>query len=168
MNSELLSYVPFDAAYILVGMAALMLIMLIMIIVCLAKLSNLKKKYAIFMKGESAGSLEKTLIARLQKLDQIEELSVSNQESINEIFENLTVTVQKYGMVKYDAFEQMGGKLSFSLALLNKKDDGIVINAVHTSEGCYTYIKEIIHGESVLLLTDEEREAIDIALGEKK
>ncbi len=43
----------------------------------------------------------------------------------------------------------MGGKLSFSLALLSQTNDGFIINAMHSREGCYTYIKEIIDGNSV-------------------
>lgn len=167
MSSELLSYVPFDVAYILIGMVALILILLILVIVSLAKVNGMRKKYDVFMKGEDAKSLEKTLIKRLEKLDQVDALSKKNEAYIEKIFDNLNITVQKYGMVKYDAFDEMGGKLSFSLALLNKKNDGIVLNAVHTREGCYTYIKDIINGESVLLLTEEEQQAIDEALAEK-
>jgi hypothetical protein len=67
-------------------------------------------------------------------------------------------------MVKYDAFKEMGGKLSFSLALLTKENDGILLTAMHTREGCYTYIKDIIKGESVLILAEEEKEALEMAL----
>jgi hypothetical protein len=72
-------------------------------------------------------------------------------------------TFQKVGLVKYDAFHEMGGKLSFSLALLNEVNDGFVLNAVHSREGCYTYVKEIIGGNSVILLSPEEKEALDMA-----
>ena len=59
---------------------------------------------------------------------------------------------------------EMGGKLSFVLALLDKNNDGILLNSVHSSrEGCYTYLKEIIKGESFLELSNEEREALEQA-----
>ena len=76
----------------------------------------------------------------------------------------LEFTFQKIGLVKYDAFHEMGGKLSFSLALLNETDDGFVMNAVHSREGCYTYIKEIIAGKCVIILSEEEKEALDMAM----
>jgi hypothetical protein len=72
-------------------------------------------------------------------------------------------TFQKVGLVKYDAFNEMGGKLSFSLALLNETNDGFVLNAVHSREGCYTYVKEIIDGNSIITLADEEQEALNVA-----
>ena len=71
---------------------------------------------------------------------------------------------QKYGLVKYDAFQEMGGKLSFSLAMLNEKNDGYIINAVHSREGCYTYVKEIIDGNSIIALAEEEEQALAQAL----
>ena len=74
-------------------------------------------------------------------------------------------TYQKMGLVKYDAFHEMGGKLSFSLAMLNEKNDGYIINAMHTREGCYTYIKEIVDGNSIIVLSDEETEALNMAMG---
>ena len=70
------------------------------------------------------------------------------------------------GLVKYDAFNEMGGKLSFSLAMLDVKNNGFIINAMHTREGCYTYIKEIIDGNSVIVLSGEEQEALNNAMGE--
>ena len=70
----------------------------------------------------------------------------------------------KVGLVKYDAFNEMGGKLSFSLALLNQTNDGFVLNAVHSREGCYTYIKEIVDGNSIIVLAEEEQEALKMAM----
>lgn len=61
-------------------------------------------------------------------------------------------------------FQEMGGKLSFSLAMLNEKNDGYIINAVHSREGCYTYVKEIIDGNSIIALAEEEELALKQAL----
>ena len=74
-------------------------------------------------------------------------------------------TFQKVGLVKYDAFQEMGGKLSFSLALLNRKNNGFVLNSVHSSDGCYTYTKEIKEGKSDISLGEEEEQALMMAIG---
>jgi len=58
----------------------------------------------------------------------------------------------------------MGGKLSFSLVMLDNRNNGYIINSMHSREGCYTYIKEIINGKSYIDLGDEERKALDQAL----
>lgn len=75
----------------------------------------------------------------------------------------MKVAFSKVGLVKYDAFNEMGGKLSFSLALLNESNDGFVMNAVHSREGCYTYMKEIVGGNSIIVLSEEEQEALKMA-----
>ena len=70
----------------------------------------------------------------------------------------------KIGIVKYDAFNEMGGKLSFALCLLNERNDGFLMNSMHNREGCYMYIKEIIDGKSYIELSEEEQEALTNAV----
>ena len=72
---------------------------------------------------------------------------------------------QKIGIVKYDAYQQMGGLLSFSLALLDEDNNGLILNSVHSTEGCYTYTKEVVYGECKLELSNEEKVALDQAMG---
>lgn len=156
-------YLGFDSDYIIIGLAAVCMILLIMMIVNMVQTSRLKKKYETFMKGKNAKSLEETLIKRLDQIDSLIEANKANEDNIKKIFSNMRFTFQKIGLVKYDAFNEMGGKLSFSLALLSESNSGFVLNAVHSREGCYTYIKEIIDGNSVLTLAEEEKEALEIA-----
>lgn len=156
-------YLGFDSDYIIIGLAAVCIILLVMMIVNMVQTSKLKKKYETFMKGKNAKSLEETLIKRLDQIDSLIEANKANEDNIKKIFSNMRFTFQKIGLVKYDAFNEMGGKLSFSLALLSESNSGFVLNAVHSREGCYTYIKEIIDGNSVLTLAEEEKEALEIA-----
>ena len=165
MNSELLELIGIDPAYILIGMTALIVILLITVIVLIVKTSGLKKKYNAFMQGKDGKTLEDTIINRFEQLDETSKLSKANSNEIKKITENLKITYQKVGIVKYDAFNEMGGKLSFALALLDKNNNGFVLNAMHSREGCYTYIKEIVNGESYIVLAVEEKNALNIALG---
>ena len=126
-------------------------------------MAQLKKKYKIFMSGKNARNLEKTLIERLEQVDSLLEANETNERNIEKLFANMKYTFQKVGLVKYDAFNEMGGKLSFSLALLNETDDVFVMNAVHSREGCYTYVKEVIAGNSIIVLSPEEKEALEMA-----
>ena len=146
-------------------MAGVMLLLLILLIINMVKTSKLKKKYNSFMVGKDAKSLEDNLIKRINQVEEVLVSEKKNEENIEKLFRSMKVTFQKVGMVKYDAFNEMGGKLSFSLALLDQKNDGFIINAVHSREGCYTYIKEIIDGNSVLVLAEEEKEALNLAMG---
>ena len=159
-------YLGFDSDYIIIGLAALVLVLIILMIINVVQMSKLKKSYKIFMKGKNAKNLEDTLIKRLNQVDDLINANSANEKNIKTLFQNMQRTYQKMGLVKYDAFNEMGGKLSFSLAMLDVKNNGFIINAMHTREGCYTYIKEIIDGNSVIVLSGEEQEALNNAMGE--
>ena len=130
---------------------------------------KLKKGYKAFMSGKGAKNLEDTLIERLNQVDELMESNEKkNEGSIKEIIQNMQLTYQKMGLIKYDAFHEMGGKLSFSLAMLDQRDNGFIINAMHTREGCYTYIKEIVDGNSIIVLSEEEQKALNRAMGKSE
>ena len=164
MISQLLG---FDSDYIIIGLAAVTILLFILYIVNIVQMSKMKKNYRIFMEGKDAKTLEETLVKRLDQVDELITANKTNQRNIQQLFNNMKFTFQKVGLVKYDAFNEMGGKLSFSLALLNETDDGFVLNAVHSREGCYTYIKEIVAGNSIIVLAEEEQEALNMAKGAK-
>lgn len=157
-------YLGIDSDYLVIGLAALVLVLMIIMLISSIQMHSLKKKYKEFMTGRDGKNLEDTILRKLEQIDQTMEINLANQKNINRIFEDMKSTFQKIGLVKYDAFNEMGGKLSFSLALLNQMNDGFIINAMHSREGCYTYIKEIIDGNSVINLSEEEKEALDMAL----
>ena len=161
---DIFSMINEYAAFIFIGMAALIVILFILIIINIVQNHKLKKKYNQFMTGKDGSSLEDNLVKRVNEIEELITSNKENEENIKKIFQNLNSTFQKIGMVKYDAFHEMGGKLSFSLALLNRENDGFIMNAMHSREGCYTYIKEIIQGNSVIVLSDEEKEALDMAM----
>jgi hypothetical protein len=160
MISDLLG---FDSDYIIIALAVILVILIILYIVNIVQIHKLKKRYNIFMSGKNAKTLEDTLIKRLDQVDNLIAANSTNEKNIKKLFSNMKFTFQKVGLVKYDALQEMGGKLSFSLALLNEKNDGFVMNAVHSREGCYTYVKEIVDGNSIIVLAEEEQEALNMA-----
>lgn len=160
-------YLGFDSDYIIIGLAALVVILMILMIVNVVQMSKLKKNYRIFMTGKNAKTLEDTLIKRLDQVDELMVANKANEKNIKALFQNMQLTYQKMGLVKYDAFHEMGGKLSFSLAMLDMKNNGFIISAMHTREGCYTYIKEIVDGNSIIVLSEEDQEALNQAMGVK-
>lgn len=151
------------------GVAGVMAILLLLVIVLMASHFGLKKKYRIFMTGADGKNLESSLLVRLKEVDVLKQQNKQMQESIQGILENLKTVYQKWAMVKYDAFKEMGGKLSFSLCMLNGEENGFIITSMHSSrEGCYTYIKEIIKGEAFVILSEEEKTALTEAKAAKE
>lgn len=159
----------FDMGYFLIGMVALaviMLILIILLIVQISKVRKLKKRLDKFLLGKNGESLEQEIIGLFEDNKFLKSSTERNKKDIRTLYKRMETAYQKMGLVKYDAFNQMGGQLSFSLALLDENNNGFIINSVHSTEGCYSYTKEIRNGESSISLGTEEAEALAIAMGE--
>ena len=154
----------FDYSYIFIGLAVISMILLVLVIIQMIQISNLKKKYKKFMGGKDSRSFEELLGKIVEDNRTILELSDDNRREIRNINKELENSFNKVGIIKYDAFKQMGGMLSFSIALLNEKDNGFILNSVHSTEGCYTYIKEVTAGICEMDLSNEEKEALSRAV----
>lgn len=171
MNSSILTTIEnalggFDLGYLMIGMAALLMILLILVIVQICAVNKLKKRLNKFLTGKDGTNLEQEIAALFEDNKFLKNNAEKNRKDIRTLYKNMESTYQKMGLVKYDAFNQMGGQLSFSLALLDENNNGFIINSVHSVEGCYSYTKEIKQGESSITLGKEEEEALAIAMGE--
>lgn len=167
MNSKILNKLGIGNIDPMIFVLVLLLfcvVLLVLTIVTGNKLKKLTDKYESFMRGKDMESMEELVMKRFDEIDQMIENTDNNIKDIQLLFENMKSTVQKTGIVKYDAFNEMGGKLSFALVMLDGNNTGFVINAMHSREGCYTYIKEIINGQSYIPLGTEEKQALDQAM----
>ena len=116
------------------------------------------------MQKKKKKSLENEIIGLFEDNKFIKNSVEKNKKDIRSLYSKFESSFQKIGIIKYDAFQEMGGKLSFALALLDKSNNGFVLNSMHSREGCYTYIKEIIDGKSYIKLSEEEKKAVDTAV----
>ena len=153
-----------DLTYLFIGAFAAIILLLLIVIVLCVNLGKLSKRYKKFMGGKNAKSLEKDIMGLYEDNRLIKASMDKNRKDIENLYRKLEGTFQKIGIVKYDAFDQMGGQLSFSLALLDENDNGFILNSVHSTEGCYSYTKEIKNGLCDISLGDEEKRALDIAM----
>jgi hypothetical protein len=153
--------------YILIGMAVAIILLLVLVIVAFVQINKFKKKYNKFMLGKDGNSLENDIISLYDDNKYIKQNIEKNSNDIKSLFEKNQLALQKVGLVKYDAFKEMGGKLSFALAILDENNNGVLINSVHSSEGCYSYTKRIKNGDSQIALSNEEKEAVERAISGK-
>lgn len=169
MNSNILQSIGLgnlDIAYLFLILLVFIVVLFIIIILQMKKLNRLQKRISKFMTGKDAKSLEKDIVG-LYEDNKFLKINVDkNKKDIRTLYKNMEHAFQKIGLIKYDAFQQMGGKLSFSLALLDENNNGFILNSVHSTEGCYTYTKEIKSGECAISLGEEEQQALDMAIGE--
>ncbi len=153
-----------DIVHALTAMAAVALLAIIIAIIAVAKASSMKKKYNAFLQGEDGKTMEKLVKDNLDSIRELKDVSQENSDNIKDIYHKMQYAFQKMGLVKYDAFHEMGGKLSFALCMLDKRDCGYIINVMHSNNGCFAYTKEIVNGKSYIDLGAEEQKALDQAL----
>ncbi len=113
--------------------------------------------------GDFVGAVENSLSELSLLHDTLMEIKVKN----NEIEASLGATIQRVGVVRFDAFDDIGGKLSFAVALLNSYGDGVVVSTINGRHESRSYAKALARGESEYTLSAEEEQAIEIALSSR-
>ncbi len=163
----------YDIVYKNIGTIAIVLAILFLVytitfILLLARTNKLQRKLTRLMKGTSAVSLEEMISSYQEKVDtakQNSEICVDNLKLLNSQIRNC---VQKVGVVRFKAFEDVGSDLSYSVALLDDHNDGVVITSLFGRNISTSYAKPIEKGESKYVLSDEEMYAMNKAMGLEK
>ena len=153
-----------DPFYLFIFLFILQVVLIVLLVILNNKYRYLQKSYTTFMKGRNGKNLEKSIFKKFEELEEISDLVYENKEKIKDISKKMEGHYQKAGIVKYDAFHEMGGNLSFALTMLDQNNNGWIFNAMHSREGCYTYIKEIVKGESYIELSEEEQQCLEKAI----
>ena len=153
-----------DPAYIVIAVLLIFILLLVLHFMLMSKFKKLKEEYEMFMEGKDGKSLESQFSTLFTDILELKSASWKARRDVDYLLKNIESCYQKMGLVKYDAFNEMGGRLSFALCMLDKNDNGYIVNSVHSNNGCYTYTKEIVEGRSAIDLGNEEKEALDQAM----
>ena len=129
------------------------------------KYRRLFKSYDNFMTGRSARNLEDIVILLRKDIRSLKNENKLNREAIRELNKIQRECYQKIGILKYDAFDGMGGKLSFALCILNYRNSGYIINSIHSREVTFNYIRIVENGQTEQVLSREEKIVLEQALG---
>ena len=118
------------------------------------------KRIAKFFNGSHVKTVEKVLEYELRKMQKTEKDIKTLIDNMKWIEGVARKSASKVGVVRYNPFQDIGGDQSFSIALLDYSDNGVVVSALHGQDGTRVYAKPIIKGNSEHQLTKEEYEAI--------
>ena len=148
---------------------AILFFSLLMILIWNSSLHlKLKKLQAVnkeFFKGEKVKNLEELLLNQAKNLTTLDK-DIQELYAISNKINTLALrSIHKVSAIRFNPFKDVGGNQSFSIALLNGKNNGLTITALYTKEGTRVYAKAITTGESLNFpLTEEEKKAIETAL----
>lgn len=151
--------------YFSLGLLILNLLILLIFIINVISLNKTKKIYKTLIKklGKS-NNIEEILQEYLKKVEKVEGDNKNIKVYCENLNKEISKCIKKVGIVRYSAFKDMGSDLSFALALLDEKNDGIVLNGIYSVENSNIYAKPVQNGKSKYTISEEEEKAINIAM----
>lgn len=163
MDASVLDPVLLAVVAIVVGFIAL-----ILIAVFAARQAKLLKRYRLLLNGNQGQDIEQLLLNQGAAIELLQSELAQLQRRVEVLGTEAKLHVQKVGTVRFCAFPDTGSDLSFAIALLDASDNGVVLSSLYGRNESRTYAKPILGGKSTYQLSDEEREAIARAMGQKK
>ena len=140
------------------------IILIILVVGLISYIIYLSKKYLSFMKRLGNGkNLDEMLKKYLEDVKNVKQDNSEIKAYYTKLDNDINASIQKIGLVRYNAFKDVGSDLSFAVALLDRENNGIVFNGIYGSESSNIYAKPIKNGESSYQLSEEEKYAIEIA-----
>lgn len=150
--------------FINMGILVLLIIVLLLEILNRVELNRVEKRYRKLMKGNNNKNLEELITSYTDNIDKALERVNEVDALYKDVDERLKNCIQKVGIIRYRAFDDVGSDLSFSIALLDDNNDGFVITGLFGRSECTTFAKPIEKGISKYDLSDEEKQALSIAM----
>ncbi|MEG0613733.1 MAG: DUF4446 family protein [Clostridium sp.] len=148
----------------MLGLIALVIILIIVVISSLVSISRLKSKYRKLMRGTNSRNLEELIVNSLDKIDIMKEVTDEVRSICDETSMVLTSCVQKVAIKRYKAFEDFASDLSYSIAILDGNNSGVIITSIYSRNESITYAKPIDKGISRYDLSEEENNVLHQAI----
>lgn len=149
---------------IVLGLGVTIIFMFILTLVNVFRISSMKKKYNKLVKNVDGGSLEEIIMQHVEVVDDVKIQLNGLVDYCDDLDSRLKLSLQKIGFVRYNAFNEMGSDLSYSIALLDDNLSGFIITSIYGREECNTYAKSVENGKSKYNLSTEEMQSIDRAI----
>ncbi len=161
---ELTKLVAQSLGAIILALAVVILGLIVIVLVLMRRIGRLDKRIELLTAGGNGNSLESTLEAHIDKVYAVAR-ELGEVEGRTSVLERAQQhAFQRLGLVRYNPFEDTGGNQSFALALLDDFGDGFIVSSLHTRSATRVYGKAITKGKAEGALSDEEADALRIAI----
>ncbi len=142
--------------YIILVMLVVVILLLILVIALFSSVNKLQKRFRRMMRGTNGKNLEELINSKLDKIEDAIEKSEEAIRGNDELNTKIMDCVQKVSIIRYKAFEDVGSDLSFSIAILDGNNDGVIITGIYGRQESTTYAKPVDKGISRYDLSEEE------------
>lgn len=161
---EIINLINDYGTYITLALIGLVFILIIVVIACMVSTSKIKNKYRRMMRGTNSKNLEELIVKSLDKIDSMQETTNDVKEICDSTSTLVKSCVQKVAMKRYKAFEDIGSDLSYSIAMLDGNNNGVIITSIYSRNESITYAKPIDNGISRYDLSEEENSVLHQAI----
>ncbi len=155
------------SVFIIVILAIITMILMIMTMVLLSAVNRVERKYMKMMRGINNENLEVVINSNLDNIEKALDKSEDALEKIKNLSEEVKGCVNKVAIMRYKAFEDVGSDLSFSVAILDSYNDGIILTGIYSRQDSTTYAKPVDKGISRYELSEEENHVLNEAINSK-
>ena len=164
--NNLVSYIASHEAVLLLASMLLILVLLILVVYTMVRLSTMRARYREMMRGSETEDIEGMLIQHIHEVEQVAATNAHILEENELIRQFLRKTLVRTAMVRFRAFEDMGGDLSYAVAMLDANNDGVIFSSIFARADSRSYIKPIKNGSSEYSLTDDENGVLREAMAQ--
>ena len=161
---QLIDFITANAISLILGLSIALVVTFVIAIIAFIKVLKLQTMYEKFLGGSSKNTMEAILLDYYSQAKSIDERYGDIQKDISKIEKDMESCLQKVSIVRYNPFKETGGNLCYALAMLNKKNNGVLLNSIYSRDGSYSYGKAVVNGKTEHNLSAEEQEALDLAI----
>lgn len=164
--NNLVNYIAAHEAALLLTSMLLILVLLILVIYTMVRLSSMRAHYRAMMHGSQADDLEGMLVGHIREVEAVAATNARILEENELIRQFIRKSLVRVASVRFRAFEDMGGDLSYAVAMLDANNDGVIFSSIFARADSRSYIKPIKNGSSEYPLTDEEKSVLREAMAQ--
>jgi len=164
---NLVNYIAAHSATMLLTAIILILILMIILLYVLIRLSGMESRYRALMRGSKHPDLEGMLLQHIKEVEVVSKANHRISEENKLIRKFLRRTMVRTSVLRFRAFEDMGGDLSYAVAMLDANNNGMVFSSIFARDASRSYVKPINSGLSEYPLTEEEEQVLNDAMGQK-
>jgi hypothetical protein len=144
--------------------AGVAVVALLVAVVALVRLSRMRRAYTLLQGDDEHGSFVDAVDRKTRQVEGLRTQVEGLSGDVSRLRDDLADAIRHVAVVRYDAFGDMGGRLSFSVALLDDTGDGLVVTSINGRTETRTYAKGVKSGTSEAPLSPEEEQVIGYAL----
>lgn len=150
-------------AYLAIAGVVLGVVSLVVAVTAWSRMTRLKKALLVLQGEDGRESFVEVVRAKTEQVDAMRAEVTAYQQQVARMRSDLADAIRHVAVVRYDAFGDMGGRMSFSAAMLDDAGDGLVITSINGRTETRTYAKGVKGAGSEATLSPEEEQAIAYA-----